>query len=198
MKFFPLLSSLSLISSSAIAGNSLIAENQPVAVAKAAMIVKPGREWNKMGARPGRYAESWTLDGDTLNELTFYGGVESGRTLFREVDKRNKPLPHFSTTMLLTDIPVFLEESYRIALGTTLMSIGKIEPATFAGRKGVRFEYAFTRQGEELRRRGEGYATIADHKLFMITFEAPVLYYFDASVGAAREVIQSAMLPRKG
>ena len=97
--------------------------------------------------------------------------------------------------MLLTDIPSLLENSYRVALGTPLMTIGKVEPATLAGKKAVRFEYMFVRQGEDVRRRGEGYAVIMQGKLFMITFEAPVLYYFDAGIDNARQVINSATLP---
>ena len=195
MKRLALALALSAIATGAAAGNSLIVQNQAVAVAKSALTVKPAHEWNKMGARPGRNSETWTLDGDTLNDLTFYGGIEDGRTLFREVDRRGKPLPRFSATILLTDIPSLLENSYRVALGTPLMTIGKVEPAKLAGKKAVRFEYMFVRQGEDVRRRGEGYAVIMQGKLFMITFEAPVLYYFDAGIDNARQVINSATLP---
>jgi hypothetical protein len=195
MKRLALALALSAIATGANAGNSLIVQNQAVAVAKSALTVRPAHEWNKMGARPGRNSETWTLDGDTLNDLTFYGGIEEGKTLFREVDRREKPLPRFSSTMLLTEVPGLLENSYRIALGTPLMTIGKVEPAKLAGRKAVRFEYSFVRQGEDVRRRGEAYALIVQGKLFMITFEAPVLYYFDAGIEQARQVIDSATLP---
>ena len=183
---------------SALAGNSLIAEGQKVAVAKSPLTVTPGREWNKMGARPGRNSETWTIHGDPLNDLTFYGGIENGKTLFREVSKRNKPLPKFTSSMLLTDIPSLLENSYRIALDTSLMSIDRAEPATFAGTKGIRFEYSFSRFGEDVHRKGEGYAAIVKGRLFMITFEAPTLYYFQAGVEAARQVVSSAVLGTGG
>ena len=179
----------------ALAGNTLVPPGQAVAVARSALTVTPAREWNRMGARPGRLSETWTIDGDTLNDLTFYGGIESGLPIFREVDKRNKPLPHFSTTMLLTDVPTLFENSYRIALGTAGMEIGRVEPATFAGRKGVRFAYSFVRQGEEVRRQGEAYAAIVDKKLYMISFEAPALHYFDTWIEGARQVVASAALP---
>jgi hypothetical protein len=176
----------------AVAGNSLIVANQPVAVAKSVLTVTPAREWNKMGARPGRNSETWTLDGDTLNDLTFYGGIENTRTLFREVDKRNKPLPRFSSTMLITDVHTLFENSYRIAIGTPLMSIDAIEPTTVAGHKGVRFRYSFTRPNEEVRRLGEAHAAIVGGKLYMVTFEAPALHYFETGISAARAVVASA------
>ena len=78
------------------AGNTLIAAGQRVAVAGSALTVQPDAEWNRLGARPGRDAERWTLDGDRLNALTFYGGIDDDRTLFREVDRKNYPLPRFA------------------------------------------------------------------------------------------------------
>lgn len=178
----------------ASAGNKLIVQGQAVAVAKSALTILPDREWNKMGARPGRNSETWTLDGDGLNDVTFYGGIESDRTLFREVSKRTKPLPRFSATMLLTDIPALLENSYRIALPTPLMTIESVAPCTFIGAKGVTFTYSFTRPDEEVRRKGEGYAAIIAGKLYMATFEAPDIYYYDRDIAGFRSLVASARI----
>ena len=178
----------------ASASNKLIVQGQAVAVAKSALTILPDREWNKMGARPGRNSETWTLDGDGLNDVTFYGGIESDRTLFREVSKRTKPLPRFSATMLLTDIPALLENSYRIALATPLMAVESVAPATFVGAKGVTFTYSFTRPDEEVRRKGEGYAAIIAGKLYMATFEAPDIYYYDRDIAGFRSLVASARI----
>ena len=86
-----------------VLAGALKAAGTPVAVARSGLTVTPDQSWNK-GARPGRLSESWTLDGLTINELTFYGGIADNTTLFREVDKTNSPLPRFSKTMLLPDI----------------------------------------------------------------------------------------------
>lgn len=176
------------------AGNKLIPAKAPIAVAKSSLKVTPGTEWNKLSARPGRNSESWTIDGDGLNDLTFYGGIENDATLFREIDKRNRPLPHMSATMLITDVPALLENSYRIALNTPLFTIDSMEPATFAGRPGLRFTYSFTRPDEDLPRKGEARAAIIAGKLYMITFEAPRLHFFDQSVEAFRQIADSAQL----
>jgi hypothetical protein len=178
----------------AVAGNTVIPAGQRVAVAKSAMTVAPNHEWNKLGARPGRNSEEWTLDGDGLNDLTFYGGIENDRTLFREISKRSKPLPRFSSTMLLTDVPTLLEQSYRIALDTPLMSIEGIEPATLSGNKAVRFRYSFTRQNEEVKRNGEAVAAIVGGKLYMVTYEAPTIFYFDRDAAGYRAVVDSVRI----
>lgn len=185
---------LLLAAQPAIAGNSLVAPGARVLVAKSTLAVTPASEWNKLGARPGRNSESWTLDGDGLNEITFYGGIADGRTLFREVDKRNRPLPKVSSTMLITDIPALLESSYRIALDTPLMTITSVEPDIFAGAKGVRFNYSYTRPGDDIRRMGEARAAMIGGQLYMATYEAPALYYFDRDLAAFRQIAESATL----
>jgi len=176
----------------AFAGNSLVAPGAPVPVARSTLTVTPPSEWNRLGARPGRAAETWTLDGDTLNDLTFYGGIGRGKPIIREVSRKQKPLPTFSSTMLLNDVPVLLEQSYRIALDTPLVEIGTVEPAPLAGEKGVHFTYQFTRPEEDVRRRGEAWATIVGGRLYMISFEAPAIYFFDAGIAGARAVVASA------
>lgn len=183
-----------LFAAPAIAGNSLIPAGQAVTVAKSPLTVTPDREWNKMGARPGRNSESWTLDGDGLNDLTFYGGIGDDRTLFREVNKKAKPLPRFRSTMLLTDVPALFEASYSIALDTPSMTIGSIDPATVLGTKGIRFAYSFTRPGEDVRRKGEAVAAILDGRLYLVSFEAPSVFYHDRNIGSYRAIVASATM----
>jgi len=195
MKFLSLAMATALMAAvPAYAGNTLIAPGTRVAVAKSTMTVVPDREWNKMGFRPGPSVEDWTIDGGILNDVVFYGGIADGATLFREADKRNKPLPRFSSTMLLTDVSALLEGSYRAAAVVPLMTIDSVEPADFVGSKAVRFTYSFLRANSDVRRKGEAYAAIVSGKLYMITYEAPVLYYFDRDLEAFRRIAASAKL----
>ncbi len=161
--------------------HKLIPQGKPVEVAKSTLTVTPTTDWNRLSQRPGRVAETWTLDGDELNDLTFYGGVEDNKTLFREVDKKNRPLPRFASDMLLADIPALVEASYRIARGTTIFNITVMEPTQFAGHKGIRFSYEFV-GGDDVRRKGEADAAIVQGRLYMTSFEAPALHFFDQSI----------------
>jgi len=184
-----------MAASPALAANKLIPPGAAVAVAKSAMTVTPDREWNKLGARPGKLGETWTIDGDVLNRLSFYGGLQPGATLFREVDKKNRPLPTVRADMLPTDIPTLFEQSYRIAENSSLFSIDSIEPAVIGGANGVRFAFSFTKSGEDVARKGEAVAAMVKGQLWLISFEAPVLHYHDAGIAAARAVMNSARLP---
>jgi hypothetical protein len=182
------------VSSPAMAGYKLMPKNTAVAVAKSGLTVTPGIDWNRLGARPGRNAESWTLDGLSLNDVTFYGGIANDTTLFRDAKKKTDPLPRFSSTMLVPDIAQLFESSYRVSNGTSLMAIDTVEPATFAGKPGFHFTYNFVVQGEEVRRKGVADGAIIDGKLYMITYEAPVIHYFDAGAAAAQALVASAQL----
>lgn len=189
---------LAVMAVPAEAGFKLMPASKPVAVGKAGLMVTPAADWNRLGAKIGRFAEAWTLDGHSLNDLTFYAGIEEDRTLFREVDKKNRPLPRFTASMLPPDIAQLFESSYRIAVSTSLFTIDSIEPAQFAGRDGFRFSYSFTIQNEEVRRKGEATGAIIGGRLYLIAFEAPAIHYFDRDVEAYRAVVASARVGSAG
>ncbi len=163
-----------------------------VTVAKSTLAVTPDQSWNK-GARPGRLSEAWTLDGLSLNELTFYGGILDNTPLFREIDKKAAPLPRFSKSMLAPDVVQLFESSYRVALGTSLITIDSVEPATFAGNQGFKFTYSFAVQ-DEVKRKGEATGAIIGGRLYMITFEAPRIHYYDRDIASYRRLVETAVV----
>ena len=194
MRFISILTvaaSLSLVAPAQ--ANDLMAANQEVAVARSDLVLTPDRDWNKLSARPGRNSETWTLDGELLNDLSFYGGIENDRTLFREVNRRNRPLPRFNATMLPTDIPSLLENSYRIAREVSVFTIERQEPVQFAGQNGIHFSYSFVGP-DELRRSGEAQAAIINGRLYMATFEAPATFFFAKDVDSFRRMVVTARI----
>lgn len=184
-----------LLAAPAHAGWKLVPAGAPIAVAKSSMTVRPGEPWNRSIDRPSKRGETWTLDGAALNDLSFYAGVPAGEAIFRERDKRDEPLPRVAAGMLPTDIVAAVEGSYRILLRTPLFEVEEVAPATLGGHKGVRFTYRYTVQDDEVRRRGEARAAIVGGKLYLVTFDAPAIHYFDARIGAARAVMDSVVIP---
>jgi hypothetical protein len=191
-RFAGLVLAAALVAISPVQAGGLKPAGVPIAVARSGLTVTPDQGWNK-GIRPGRLSESWTLDGLSINELTFYGGIADNKTLFREIDKTNKPLPRFSKTMLLPDIAQLLETSYRVAIGTPLMKIEAMEPAAFAGSQGFRFTYSLTTP-DDVKRRGEARGAIINGALYMITYEAPRIHYFDRDLGSFQKIAESAVI----
>ena len=178
----------------AVAGWAVMGHGQPVAVAKSGLTVTPASDWNRWSRRPSQKGEIWTLDGVSLNELSFFAGVANGESLYKERDKANKPLPKFNSNMLAPDIVAMFEASNRIILDTSLFAIDNVEPAKLAGHDGVRFTYHYTVQADEVRRMGEARAAVIGGKLYIINFAAPSIHYYDANIVEVRAIMDSARL----
>lgn len=166
----------------------------PVAVADEGFVVTPGRDWNRLDGNAGKRTESWTLDGAQLNDLTFYGGIEAGKPLIRERNKKTDPLPKFTASTLAVEIPELVEGTYRTAKEIANFEVTASEPTRFLGQEGISFTYQYL-DGEQLVRKGEARAAIIGGKLYMMTFDAPRLRYFDRSVAEFRRIADSAKRP---
>lgn len=173
--------------------HSLKEAGEAVRVADSKMTVTPSQDWNRLSGKIGKATESWTLDGGQLNDVTFYGGIEPGRPLVKERSKKHDPLPKFSETTLLVEVPELLEGTYRTYKELSAFTLGAAAPTKFLGHNGVEFAYEFTDR-DGLTRKGEARAAIIDKRLYMVTFDAPRLYYFDRTIDAFRALAGSAKL----
>ena len=185
---------IALAATPALAGWKVVPAGAPAAVAKSPMTATPAVAWNRSTSRPGPKAEMWTLDGALLNEVTFFGGIAPGEPIFKERQKKDKPLPRFKAGMLPTDVVTLFEASNRIVTESSLFQVDKVEPASLGGHKGVRFEYHYAVQGDQLNRRGEAVAAVVGGKLYLINFAAPELHYFDRDVPKFRALVGSVKI----
>lgn len=166
---------------------------QAFTVADSVLTVTPSRDWNRLSEKIGEHAETWTTDGEQLNDVTFFSGIEPGMPLVRERSKKREPLPKFTSSTLLIEVPELLETTYRAYKRSGSFTVTSIEPQQFLGQDGVSFTYEFV-DADELTRQGEARATIAGGKLYMITFEAPRLHYFAKGITDFRALALTARL----
>lgn len=185
--------SVTLVLGTPSLANSYRESGKLVDLGKSGMSVVPPRDWNKLTLEPGKYAETWTLDGEQLNDVTFYSGVESGKPLVRERDKKRDPLPKYSDKMLLIELPELLEGTYRAYKKISGFRLASSSPGQFLRQKGVLFSYEYTDE-DNLPRRGEARATIIAKKLYMVTFDAPRLHYFDKTVSDYRALADATSI----
>jgi len=180
-----------LPASPAVAGWKLISHDVAVKVAKGPVSVTPQDDWNKAGPRPIKKSEVWTLDGVNLNELYFVSGLIAGETLYRDNQKKDRPLPTFASSMQLLDIPEFFESSNRLVLDTSVFQVTSVEPMPFGGKDGIRFTYEYAMPGSSLVRKGVAAATLDGGMLYLISFTAPAVYYFDRDHAKAEAIMAS-------
>lgn len=182
-----------LILAAPAAAHKLRSSGEAIAVADSGFTVTPGRDWNRLDAKAGKNTETWTLDGEQLNDVTFFGGIEAGKPLVKERDKKRDPLPKFTRSTLLIEIPELLEGTYRTHKQIGAFRLLTTEPLKFLNHDGVSFTYEYV-DADLLTRRGEARASIIDGKLYMITFDAPRLHYFDRGLLDFRALVSSARL----
>lgn len=175
---------------------ALVRPMTPRVVADGTLVVTPASAWNRVASSAlfsRRPYEVWTKDGLSLNDLSYLGGLKDNQTLFRDVERRDRPLPRFRSTMLPQEVAEFFESSYRIAGGSPLFTITSVAPATFAGRPGFRFTYDFTLY-DDVKRKGVATGAIIDGRLFLISYEAPALFYFARDLAEYERLIASARI----
>lgn len=183
-----------LLTTPTFAGWKLVQAGQPVAVAKSGMTVTPAEDWNRWTSRPIKTSEVWTLDGTSLNELYFVAALPEGQTLFRDAAKKERPLPKFSKAMLLPDIVEFYESSTRTALATSLFKVDKIEPDRMGGHDAVRFTFTYSVEGDQLPCKGVAKAAIVGGQLYLVSFVAPSIHYFDRDAAKVSKLLDTVKI----
>lgn len=188
-----LLGALLLAASPSLA-HKVVEPGEPREVAKGVFTATSGKQWNRLEQREGEYQEVWSIDGHQLNRIAFYGAVPADQPLIKERDKKRAPLPKVQKSMLLPDIPVLLERTYRAQYDIPTFQVGVQEQASFMGRSGIRFEYAYIRPDDEVYRSGEAFAAMVDGELYLVTYEAPALHYFERDRTEFRGIIERLKL----
>ena len=183
---------LAIAGSPAVA-NSFRARGQAATIAGTPLTVTPPRDWNRLGATVGKKTETWTLDGEELNDVTFFAGIEVGKPLMKEAHKKRAPLPKLRRNTLLVEIPELLEGTYRAQRGIATFTVSGTRPDRFLGHDGIRFTFDYV-DGDELPRRGEGVATLIHGQLYMATFSAPHLHYYDRTITEFHALVDSATM----
>ena len=166
-------------------------------VGKSNLAVTAIGDWNRSTQRQTGESENWTQHGTGLDDLGFYMGIKKGEALFRQRDKKKDPLPKFDPAMLPTDIVEWFENSARIALTSAVFEVGAVRPAQLAGHPGVEMDFTYATEGDNLERKGTARAAVIGQRLYLITYDAPKLHYYDAGLPTALAVMNSARLVGK-
>ncbi|MCW1403821.1 hypothetical protein OKA06_16455 [Novosphingobium sp. MW5] len=191
MKTNLIIAALVLVQAGGASANSLIAPGEHKGIAKSTITTTTSGEWNKLSRTDGPGVETWTRDGDNLNKVSFFGGIAPGLPIYKERNKKEAPLPKIAGNMLLPDIPTLLESTYRSQYQVNRMNIDSQDLATINGKQAIRFTYSYMRGEDEVERKGEAVATIINKKLYMVTYEAPAIYFFGKDLEDFRRISQN-------
>jgi hypothetical protein len=159
------------------------------------MVVKLPDAWNRL-AYPGQPYEVWTQEGASLDQLRFWAGVPAGKqivTLPPSPSGQKAPrVPTFTANMKPDELVSLFEIMY--SADGSQVKVTKVEPASFAGANGVRFELLVTMKKTDLIVRSIGWAAVRNNELFAATYHAPELAFFKRLAPKAEAVVKTAAI----
>jgi len=151
--------------------------------------------WNR--APRNRYdisrEENWTLNGPLLDNLSFIGGVESGKSIVRQRRRAERQVPRFRPDMSPPEIASMIETFYRIRAGSISFDISGLQPRTVFGHPGFQLDYHHL-DSDEVQRQGRAVGAVINDRLYLILFDAVRSHYFPAGLPEFERIVASATL----
>jgi len=159
------------------------------------MTVQLEGAWNHINAPGLGPAQIWTMEGLTVDRLMFYSGIRDGQIVNAELPgAAGQQLKNFTfKSSMQPDEIVAMFEGMLTRDGSTF-KLNKLEPATFGGLKGFRFEYAVTRKSDNVQLAGFGYGTVSKGELFSVMYLAPRLGFYPRHAPDAEKIGRSAVI----
>lgn len=157
------------------------------------LAVKLEGPWNRFEGIAGFPVPTWTMEGIWVDRLQFFVGVKDGAPLVPQSgpDAQKRPLT-FRASMQPHEV-VALFQTLLTRDGSTF-TLDKLDPATFLGGPGMRFEFSVVRRVDEVRLSGFGYARVVNGELHAIVYQAPRLGFYPRHQPQVEKMAQTAML----
>lgn len=128
------------------------------------------------GKKPGAL---WTIDGLTINRLTFLDGIADGEQLLTTGNEtRDKDVPAFRAGMTEAGIAELLEATLIRTVPAPLVKSRDLRPAAFGRHEGFAFHLDIVTESQlEIGALAAG--AVVDGKLYLMLYMAPRLHFFD-------------------
>jgi hypothetical protein len=172
-----------------------LVEPGPERVARGTMEVTPTIPWNRARRTWQEISreENWTLNGPLLDNLTFIGGLESGKAIVRQRRREERQVPRFRADMSPPEIASMLETYHRVRGGSVRFTTTGLQPRTFLGQPGFQFDYDHL-DGSEVERRGRAVGAIINGRLYLALLEGTRSHYFPTALPEFERIVESARL----
>lgn len=162
------------------------------------LAVRVTEAWNKVSipGNPQPY-ETWTQEGLTLDHLRLWAAVRDGQSLMTPPNTAANTAtpprqPTFTRDMPADQLVQLFEILY--ARDGSIVTMNKVEPATFVGEPGVHFEFSLTRKGDGVEMKGLGWAAVRKGELYAASFVAPKKFFFTRLAPKAASIIRTARI----
>lgn len=153
--------------------------------------------WNKLYL-PGSSQpyDMWTQEGLSLDHLRIWAGIKPGSPLMAlgsvPLGQKAPRVPTFAAGMAPDQLVNLFEMLY--SADGSLVKVTRVEPAVFAGEKGLRFEFAVARKRDDVELLGVGWVAVRTDELFAATFVAPKLAFYPRLLPRAEAIVKTAQI----
>lgn len=149
--------------------------------------------WNHLDFPGIKPAQLWTMEGVTIDEFLVYSGIRDGQVMHAEGSAGGKQANVVFRSRMQTEEIVAMFEALLTRDGS-IFKLLKMEPYTFAGRKGFRFEYECIRKVDNVQLHGVVFGAVDNGELFALLYHAPRLTFFPQHQGRVEAIARSASL----
>lgn len=156
------------------------------------MTVKIEGAWNHINAPGMGPAETWTREGVPVDQLILYAGIRDGQVVHAADAGAQAKSFSFRSSMQPEEIVGMFEGM--LTRDGSRFQLTKLEPSSFGGLKGFRFDYALVRKRDNVQLTGFGYGTVSKGELFAILYMAPRLHFFPRYSVQADLISRSAVI----
>ena len=143
--------------------------------------------WNKINSSGP--AQLWTMEGVTVDQLLLYSGVKNEELVHASSGGGAKSFA-FRSGMQPDEIVAMFEGA--LTRDGSQFSLKKLEPVSFGGERGFRFEYAIVRRVDNAQLSGVGYGVVSKGELFALLYHAPRLAFFPRHLPRVEQIAKSA------
>ncbi len=157
------------------------------------LVVTLDSAWNQVNLLGP--AQTWTMEGLPVDQLLLYSGLKDGEAIHAERvggTGAQKKSFKFRSSMQPDEITALFEGM--LTRDGSRFKLSKLEPVTFGGNKGFRFEYSLIRKLDNVQLAGLGYGTVSKGELFAIVYMAPRLAFFPRHVAKVEQIARSAVV----
>lgn len=154
------------------------------------LLVNIDGAWNHVNAPGLGPAEIWTMEGMPVDQLRLYSGIKDGQAMHAESAGSGERKSFSFRASMQPDEIAGLFEGMLTSDGSRYR-LGKLEPASFAGQKGFRFEYSLVRKVDDVHLSGVGYAVVNRNELFAVVYMAPRLVFYPRHIARVEHIGKS-------
>ena len=148
--------------------------------------------WNHVdGPRMGP-AQIWTMEGLPIDQLLVYSGIKNEELVHAAAGGGARKSFAFRSSMQPDEIAAMFEGM--LTRDGSSFKLVKLEPVTFGGEKGFRFEYSLTRKFDNVQLSGLCYGAVSKGELFAVLYQAPRLGFFPRHQPRVEQIARSARI----